>query len=281
MQFPIRSDLPFFAYGVFRPGQLAFFRLKRFLDSPPRPHEVPGRLWIRDGLPLLELDGGRVVEGSLLHFRPTSLREAYQAIVELEPDSQYRWDDEYARKKKVNVLVGKFPKKGPGEGSVLFEGGSWDGRKDPLFTSALDVIGESLEENQAPTEDLKSMFRLQMAYLLLWSAMERYLSLRYHLGNEVNQKLKSLASEPAFVEALRETGAVSREIHRTDKPKDRYKLDPSNATKSLEYYYQVRSNITHRGKGVSGDHERVRMSLAELLPIFRKVLQRAFTDASI
>jgi hypothetical protein len=38
-------------------------------------------------------------------------------------------------------------------------------------------------------------------------------------------------------------------------------------------HYQVRSNITHRGKGVARDHYRVFASLGELLRIFHDVLE--------
>ena len=49
--------------------------------------------------------------------------------------------------------------------------------------------------------------------------------------------------------------------------------------KSVAYYYQVRSNITHRGKGAVRDYDMLRDSLTELLPIFREVLEAAERDA--
>ena len=48
---------------------------------------------------------------------------------------------------------------------------------------------------------------------------------------------------------------------------------------ALEYYYQVRSNVTHRGKGIIRDFEIIKFSIEELLPIFRDVLITAFQDA--
>ena len=46
---------------------------------------------------------------------------------------------------------------------------SWNGWDDPLFTSALDVVKETLHSQTQFDWDLKPLFRLQMAYLLLWS----------------------------------------------------------------------------------------------------------------
>jgi hypothetical protein len=121
-----------------------------------------------------------------------------------------------------------------------------------------------------------------MAYLLLWSAIERYVSLRYYLaGDKVNAKVKHLAEEPAFGEGLRRyVKKKSRPLYRADDPHESLTLDPESPKKSLYYYSQVRSNITHRGKGVvSRDHRLVMNSLMQLLPIFREVLQAAQSDA--
>ena len=165
-------------------------------------------------------------------------------------------------------------------GSVSWEDEDeeWNGWKDPLFTVALDVVEETLTSN-AFQWDLKPLFRLQMAYLLLWSSIERYVSLRYHLGDKVMEKVRQLACEPAFAEGLLQHVKERREVYRADRPGEREVLDPQSPAKALDYYYQVRSNMTHRGKGAVWDHERVMQSLTELLPIVREVLKAAERDA--
>jgi hypothetical protein len=60
------------------------------------------------------------------------------------------------------------------------------------------------------------------------------------------------------------------------RPDDKAVLDPENPKKALDYFYQIRSNITHRGKAVVQDHDRLLNSLEELLQIFRNVLATAF-----
>ena len=158
------------------------------------------------------------------------------------------------------------------------EDDEWNGWNDPLFTAALDVVEETLTSNDFQW-DLKPLFRLQMAYLLLWSSIERYVSLRYHLGDKVMEKVSQLACEPAFAAGLLQHVKEHREVYRADRPDQREVLDPQSPEKALAYYYQVRSNMTHRGKGVVRDHERVMKSLTELLPIFREVLKAAERDA--
>ncbi len=52
---PDDTRLPFFAYGVFQPGQLGFLRLKQ-LVSGVQAGCLRGRLYERDGLPMLVPD---------------------------------------------------------------------------------------------------------------------------------------------------------------------------------------------------------------------------------
>lgn len=278
MNFP-RADLPFFAYGLFKPGQLGFLRLRELVVHSELDCALRGALLERDGLPIVDEEGGDEIRGSLIFFDERKVVEAYLSIRELEPDKHYRWGvgDVKANQgiQKANVLFGRRPSKGSSPVKQL----DWDGKEDPLFTSALEVVQEIGEQNMRLESDLKPLFRLQMAYLLLWSAIERYVSFRYHLGSDVYAKVKKLAEEEAFVVGLREQVSGRRTLYRADKPGEEEVLDVSRPSKSLSYYYQVRSNITHRGKAVERDFDTLRDSLEELHKIFRTVLDAAFREA--
>jgi len=271
MEIPERPGLPFFAYGLFRPGQLGFLRLKEFVERAAT-FAISGELRIRDGLPIADPEGGGTLEGDLLFFKPGTEPQAYQRVVDIEPDHQYRWGLAIAGGSHCNVLWGKSPRKG----SVPLDEPDWDGRVDPLFTVALEVIEEVLVEQGHFQWDLKPMFRLQMAYLLLWSAIERYASLRYHLGDKVFDKIKQLANEPGFVAAIQAIGAPQRSVQRADRPSASARFDPADPAQCIEYYYQLRSNVVHRGKAIPQDHDRIREALSELLPAFRAMMEHAF-----
>jgi hypothetical protein len=273
MDNPRQVNLPFFAYGVFKPGELAYHRV-RDLVLEVKSVSAQGRLLLRDGLPLIDPDGPGEVCGSILFFKPQHEAEAYKRIVAIEPDRYYRWEERNAQGTLANVLVGRYRNKG----SVPFEGSEWRGREDPLFKEAVDVVEETLRSSCEFRCDLKPLFRLQMAYLLLWSSIERYLSLRYHLGNKVVEKVNYLAEEAAFARALQQNVQNRRPLYRADSPGQKRVLDPSNPRKSLDYYYQIRSNITHRGKAVVQDHNILKDSLSELLKIFKSVLEAAFAE---
>lgn len=275
MDRPDDISRPFFAYGIFRPGQLGFFQLREFVQEISDTIQIAGNLRLRDGLPIIDPEGKGLVKGSLLQFSKADAGKAYDRILELEPGHQYRWGTTSVKETTANVLYGKRP----GRGSVPFEGSEWNGWDDPLFTAALDVVEETLKSQDKFEWDLKPLFRLQMAYLLLWSAIERYVSLRYHFGESVMAKIKRLADEAAFFEGLKRYVKDKRDVYRADRPGDKEVLDPELPGKSVLYYYQIRCNVTHRGKGVVRDHEQLLKSLSELLPIFRETLEAAQVDA--
>jgi hypothetical protein len=274
--------LPFFAYGFFRPGQLGFIRIRQYVERVDRSAAGTGDILLRDGLPILVREGGYRIPGALIWFGQGQGVDAYASIAAMEPEKLYRWEtitinDSRGEKIGANALVGVKPMRGSsGEGINIEE---WDGAHDPLFTTALDVIGETLEANASDDGSLRPFFRLQMAYLLLWTAIERYVSLRYSLGEDVVRKVELLADETAFREALHETVQGTRKVFSAKAPEDKFVLDARNPKGSVKYYYQVRSNITHRGKGVNREFEMVKLSLQELLPIFRRVLVTAFQDS--
>ena len=176
------------------------------------------------------------------------------------------------------MLVGKSPSKG----SDPYDEEDWNGWKDPLFTTALEVIEETINSPDAEFEwGMKPLFRLQMAYLLLWSSIERYASMRYHLGPEkVFEKVKQIAKkEPAFGESLQKHVSGNRVLYRADDPRKKVELKAEDPEASIEYYYQVRSNITHRGKGLPRDFDILKYSITELLGIFHDVLEKAEQEA--
>lgn len=271
---PSDFNLPFFAYGVFRKGELGFLNISELVDKV-EPVSVKGDLLLRDGLPIIDPQGDSNVPGSMITFKGGHQREAYERINRLELDRQYRWEETSTQRIQCNYLVGRSPCKG---GVPADEG--WNGKNDPLFTAALEVVQESLKAHADFDRNLKPMFRLQMAYLLLWSSIERYASLRYHLGNRTIKKVMQITDDPQFAQILKKRVSRKHRVQRADQPQDHYELDPDDPKKSLNYYYQIRSNITHRGKGVVRDHEIVRDALKELFEIFTDLLRTAFESSS-
>ena len=277
---PVRIDLPYFSYGLFKPGEIAHGQIEPLLDGEPVETAVAGALYVRDGLPLLDPGGTDPVLGYLLRFRVVDAEEAYGRISAFEPPRHYRWDTVglMGSKETANALVGRSPNKG----SIRDEEGLWTGRHDPVLTVGPSVVRETAEQfagqefaSAARPDDFDwpRLFRLQMAYLFLWTVIERYAALAYGPSLEAMQKVRRLGEDPAFEQALKRVVTRSGRVHRSDKPTDHADLNPDRGYGSALYYYYVRSNITHRGKGAWRDGEIVRRSLLELLEIFREVLE--------
>lgn len=276
MRLPARTDLPFFAYGTFKPGQLCFARIRQFVSERIEA-SIPGILKERDGIPLLVNDptSKNLIKGVILSFSFENKIEAYKQIIEIEPDEVYVWKELTTESGIVaNTFVGKRATRGS---SDLEHIDQWDGRTDPFFTTAIEEIHDIIEKNVHFDHECRSLFRLQMAYSLLWSAIERYVSLKYSLAADPMQKIVKIADEVTFKESLKRNVTEKREIYNS-KNFDKEILDSEFPVKSIKYYYQVRSNSLHRGKAMFRDFDTVRNSTIELLAIFKDLLEKGFSD---
>lgn len=202
---PENRGLPFFTYGAFMPGELAFSQIEKFLNKHPVPAKVKGHLMVRDGLPLLDPDIGEVVNGYLLSFKDESCNDGYQAICNFEPRKIYFWRNVTLLEPQLraNLLVGKSLNQG---GAKPFEGSSWSFRCDPVFEYGIlvvkemsnDFAKEPFEGRLSEDVEWSRFFKLQMAYLLLWSAIERFSAFAYGPALGPEEKIKRLGGGPTF-----------------------------------------------------------------------------------
>jgi hypothetical protein len=150
-----------------------------------------------------------------------------------------------------------------------------------VFAPGLSAVREVADRDareefhSAPPDrfDWPRLFRLQMAYLLLWTIIERYASLAYGPTLRPEEKIERFGQDPAFKRALK--GVVTRagEVYDSQDPEiPPARLDPEHPVSSAYYYRRVRHNLTHRGKGAWKDGEINRKSLVELQGIVDHVL---------
>ncbi len=269
-------SLPFFAYGIFKPGEIAFFQIKEFVRDVEEV-SVSGTLRIRDGLVVLDRNqSGEIADGHRIRFKAGAEIAAYEAISKMEPSAQYKWTCGNG----MNVLAAVKPR----NGTRPLYSEAWSGWRDPAFSAALEVVEEALGQ-EFDWNDFRPFYRLQAAYMLLWSSIERYVSLRYGLGKDrLVEKVKRLAEESAFVDALSATSPAAarnlRTVASTGRPADRKSFDlDAQPVKQIEYLYHLRSNVTHRGKEELLDWDLIRSATGELLRVFRAVLVAAEADA--
>ena len=141
-----------------------------------------------------------------------------------------------------------------------------------------ELVDEVLVE---PTNDIsgKQFLKLQSTYMLLWTAIERYVTLRYKIGSsDVVSKVNNLAHEKQFLNGIRRFNVGNRKIYKSHES-GHINFNVENPLNCVKYYYQIRSNIAHRGKAIFGDAKLVHTALAEMSNIFRAILEQAKEDA--
>ena len=283
-KFPNDFKLPYFAYGLLKSNELAHQKIATFLEDGPEKAVINGSLWVRDGLPLLEYEANNKeneVIGQILTFRKGSWISAYEMVCAFEPEGQYRWSTiKISQGYIVNVRVGRSPDRR----SVYYNEKEWRGKKDPVFTIAMNVIKERMAEskeiafsNQNPEEDdWKHVFNLQMAYLLLWSAIERYCAHAIGENPNHNSLQDKIIEDHVFIAALEKVldKTEKREIYDHRNINRNFILDKHDPAESISYYWTIRNNAAHNSKGSWYDGEILRTSLNELFNIFQIVLNQ-------
>jgi len=262
---PPDPSLPLFAYGIFRPDEIAWPRIISFVESHASTDVDGWELRQRNGLPLATPQSNAKLFGHRVRFKDP--RSAYVLVGNVEPSGEYKWVSiSDSTGENCNLLAAKSPEKS------TEPIGQWTSARDPLFQYGMEFVGGVIVE-VAPrlsqighfgdsSDDWKNYFQLQGAFLMLWSLFERYAAFRYGAEfvpnfkdrdgkNDTVQKLWETAKSVKFknaIEIAHIDEAFSVISVRENKNKRVIKdgsLNPENAVKA---WYQVRSNLTHRGK---------------------------------
>lgn len=273
-EFVIDYTLPFFSYGFFRPGEISFLGIKDFVNSSIAM-SIKGDLVLRDGVTLFKDSETQKVDGFLISFLPEFANRAYSFINSLEPTKLFKWRTGDYDGIHYNILYGVRPNFGTDDIRETDWKSVW---QDPFFTSALEVLSEMPVEKF--DKSLKPLFKLQMKYMLIWTILERFSFLRYSFGGGPALRNNLLAENVYFEEALLKFVNEERTAYSSEDPHRKTMLYNRDSKKSMNYYYQVRCNITHRGKAVFRDHETVEKSYNELFEITRYILEKTKAECN-
>lgn len=284
---PPRLDLPMFAYGPDKPDQPAYDLLHAFVDRTEASTSAAGGLRVRDGLPLLDPDGTVGVNGVLLTFTAGREKDAYTAVCEIAPRQHYRWDMTDmrvdGRPGRVNVLRGRHPDRGsPDE---WFS--SWSAGDDPLLRFGLVHVRRSaLVHAGAPFPTVAGddagmwdrFYALQSAYLLLWSAVERFTALAYGPAQPALERTWRLGDDPRFRECVVAAGVAPS-------PKTADSRDPTRARRIREdgsgamfSWDAARHVVAHPGRTAFAEGVLLRRALIDLHDTFRMTLLTRLPD---
>ena len=121
---PENTDLRFFAYGVFKPNQVAYSRIKRYVDIEN----------IKETSTEYDLTENKMqsrkTRGYLIKFKPRSSELAYRIISNTKSSILYEWKVLEIDGEPANVLVGAEPEK---TNIFMRDDKNYDGLNDPIF----------------------------------------------------------------------------------------------------------------------------------------------------
>ncbi len=286
LELPARLELPLFVYGLLKPDQPAHAGIVGDLVAGATPASITGgALRYRDGLPLLDPDGTAGVEGVILRFAPGQERAAYDAVCGFEPRQHYRWlitdatvaGDDGGQLVKVNVLQGRHP--GRGSPDEWFT--SWSADADPTLRFGLHTVRRlALDHAVEPFPTLpgdspllwERFFGLQSAYLLLWSAVERYSAFACPPAEEPLARVYRLGDEAAFRECVLAAGVAQRAKVADSRDPARSRRIREDGGGAMYAWESVRTTLGHPGRTAYADGALLRRSLVELHDAFRLLL---------
>ena len=288
---PKDLDLPFFAYGFFKPHQIAHSEIEIYMNKiQTEEATVNGYIMHVNGMPVLKLNkrGRTNVLGNIIHFKRRYRKKAYETIGYSKHIRIYKWEEIEINGTKVNTLVsstpkelGKFHKYERNMEYVINEyvedGKSiqdYDWRLDPLYDATISQIRFLMNNpNNDKKNEHSQLITTQMLYTSLWTSLDKFLTYKY--GETKRGNVEALSEEDYFVEILEDV--LSRKYNDTyvfsAQDLYSYNLDISDPTESALYYYTLRNNVVHSGKMFASDNEMLSDALKELLEIFERILE--------
>lgn len=288
LEMPEDLSAPFFVYGMLKPQEIAHSFIEPYIKMPPRRATAKGGLLLRDGIPILDPTLEIGVEGFLIEFMPDKRYKAWTLIIQFEPGNLYRLERrdvivDDGTVSSAYILVGRSPRVGSSVEQLYV----WRSTSDPAFSHGLDQVAtlvkvvspEGFRSRPDTPELWRDFYQIQAAYLLLWSIVERYTALKYGPSLDPFERVKLLDIDDAFINAVRQAGAVEGSVVDSRDPSTRYKLRKDGGS-AAKYWYAVRSNLGHRGKSAFRDGRLVLKCAVELHDTMRFLFANRLTDSS-
>ena len=280
LRIPKNTNLRFFAYDVYKPGEIAFSRISDFVENCEYS-VVDYSLNTMNSVPFLVKSFGRNYRtyGCFIKFKNNDSYEAYKIISESKSKKLYKWDTIRIYNEKINVLFAK-------EDIINFKYAEnkrhYESLNDPMFVDCLKIICDNFIRilNEGSFES--NFFDLQMNYMLLWSSIDRFLVFRY---GKINQQdnLVCIANEDIFKQAVSKFSDMKNENPEVFSNEDyrSFKLDKTKPLCCIRFYYTIRCNVVHTGKASFNDYDLLKKSLGELLLIYMYVLRHLLDERNL
>ena len=274
-----------FAYGTLKKDELAFNQIRNFVDSVKIVRLSDFEIGIRDSLPVIFSAKGSFVMGELLVPKSESAEVFWKTVEDYEGTNLYSKAqvlvrDSDGQEIHCQTFAGKREK---ARGYSRLDEPSWTSKYDPYlaysFPLLLDEIQNMAKESYPADMHLnywRYMNSLQEKYLLLTVILEHIALLVIGTPNATGptSRIAQLGAtqewEHAFMIVKESSGVTPIQVKDAKKLKD--KFVNNSAADAIEMYYQVRSNLSHQGKGGFEDCDLIYSCLVDLAAILRQYL---------
>ena len=263
-----------FVYGSLKPGELGFEQIEAMVSKYSAAELHDFALYVRDGLPIIRKPApGETVDGVLLTINAGMEEDFWQVVTEYEGTTNYKFENSIpvisdGKEHLSGAFIGR--KMGRGNPEKLYV--PWTSKLDPIFSQSFpvlhrDIAGNSLKFTDAehdPSAYWNQMNRLLSQYLLLVSILEHLTVVKF--GGSKKQepmvRIRKLQQSQGYINAFK---ALSHEIYNppikvSDSRAVEDSLSSSTPEQALFAWYQVRSNLQHRGKASLFDAKLVHKS---------------------
>lgn len=292
---PENTELPFFAYGIFKPNQIAYHVIKDHVESSENKSIDNYEQFLRDGLSfIIKTKEPSSLNGYKINFKAEKALEAYFNISNKEPSNLYKW--EVIENMNALVAIDKIgiDKEFHGDPDNII------GWNDPYFHIGLEVIAKQEIDKAKINYGVNSKWNekvffaeiidVQMKFLLAYSMLERlaFLMTSFQSGSS---QVSTVLADNGFVQAAilklydelsEDAKNKKREVYsseRTSSSKQKVIFDFKTCIENKEFktiikfYYQIRNNITHRGKSLGRMSVDFKSYLEELTLIIKYTLE--------
>lgn len=269
-----KFNKPFFAYGVFKPNQVAYSLIEEYVDNFKKFELNNYSLLHRNGMPMITRGRGKT-EGYLIKFKENYCNVAYNLISKSKSKSLYEWKVVIIDFEPINCLLAVNEGLGKDYGSTCYSG-----INDLGFCETLDYIRTNIDKFESGEFKSNNDFLfLQMNYMLLWGVIDKYTSSRYGGWGQV-ENVKKLSKEKYFREGLKKVRPDYSSVY-SSRSDDEYILNLNRKGNkkyfdAANYYYHIRCNITHGGKVSWDNAEHLKYDLGNLLEIMEYILDKSF-----
>ena len=251
-----------FVYGSLKPGELGFEQIEAMVSNYRAAKLHDFALYVRDGLPIIRKQApGETVDGVLLTINAGMEEDFWRVVTEYEGATNYKFENSIPI-----ISEGKEHLSGAFIGRKMCNGNPerlnvpWTSKLDPIFSQSFPILHRDIAVNSLKFTDAEhdpngywsQLNKLLSQYLLLVSILEHLTVVKF--GGSKKQepmvRIRKLQQSEGCLIALR---ALSDDrnnpsIKVSDSRAVEDSLSSSNPDQALFAWYQVRSNLQHRGK---------------------------------